>query len=203
MYLNKITNLVIISSIFFCINIHMEKPQQQEIPRSIIKGGGGIGADLSALNGKGKILFVSPKCSVIGLGDLPYMLFITPEFREENLPPDIRRNIYEIKKLVVQPTFVAVSKSAKFCIIPKWLVNFKKIEYLRLAYVDLDDLNCLKDLPIQHLIIENIKYNDSKKLVTAIKKFKHLKEISYDQSLPADLRHSIQELNLKLTPVSS
>ncbi len=178
----------------------MEKwPQQEEIPRSIIKGSGGIGADLSSLNGKGKILFVDPECAVIGFGDLPYMLFMTPDFREENLPPDIRKNVYEVKKLVVQPTFSGVSKSAKFCTVPKWLVNFKKIEYLRLAYVELDDLNYLKDLPVQHLVIENIKYDDSKRLIAAIKQFKHLKEISYDRSLPEDLRLSFKELNLKLT----
>ena len=180
----------------------MEKPKQEEVPRSIIKGSGGIGADLSSLNGKGKILFVDPKCSVIGLGDLPYMLFTTPEFREENLPFNIRRNIYEVKKLVVQPTFLGVSKSEKFCTVPKWLVNFKKIEYLRFEYVELDDLSYLKDLPIKHLIIENIKYHDGKKLIAAIKQFKHLKEISYDQSLPEDVRHSIKGLNLKLTLVT-
>lgn len=55
----------------------MEKPQQQEIPISVIKGSGGIGIDLGALNGKGRLLFVDPKCSAIGLGDLPYMLFVT------------------------------------------------------------------------------------------------------------------------------
>lgn len=178
----------------------MEKwPHQEEIPRSIIKGSGGIGADLSSLNGKGKIIFVDPKCAVIGLDDLPYMLFITPDFREEYLPPDIRKNVYEVKKLVVQPTFSGVSKSAKFCAVPKWLVNFKKIEYLRFEYVELDDLIYLKDLPIQQLVIENIKYDDGKKLIATIKQFKHLKEISYDQSLPGDIRHSIEELNLKLT----
>jgi hypothetical protein len=81
--------------------------------------------------------------------------------------------------------------------------NFKEIEHLRLEYVEIDDLSYLKDLPIQHLILENIKYDDSKKLIAAIKVFKYLKEISYDQSLSADIRHSIKGLNLKLTPIST
>jgi len=180
----------------------MEKwPQQEEIPRSIVKGSGGIGADLSSLNGKGKILFLDPKCVVIGLGDFPYILFITPEFCEENLPPDIRKNVYDVKKLILQPTFSAVSKPAKFCAVPKWLVNFKKIECLRFEYVELGDLIQLADLPIQQLIIENIKYDDGDRLIAVIKQFKHLKEISYDHSLPADLIRSIKGLNLKLTPL--
>jgi hypothetical protein len=200
MNLNKITNVVIIPLIFICVNNSMA--QQQEIPRSIIKGSGGIGADLSSLNGKGKLLLVDPKCSVIGLGDIPYMLFSTPEFNEEDLPSNIKENIYEVKKIVVQPTFLGVSKSGKFCVVPKWLINFKKTEYLRFAYVVLDDLDWIKDLPIQYLILENVKYNDSEKLIATIKQFKYLKEVSCDQSVSTDIRQAIKTSGLKLIIVT-
>ena len=188
---------------FFCFHNYMKKPQQEDIPRSIIKGSGIVVGDLSSLNGKGKLLFVDPKCFVVGLENLPYMLFVTPEFHEESLPPSIGKSIYEVKKLVLQPNFfVGTSKPEKFCGVPRWLINFKKIEYLRFEQIELNDLNYLEGLPIQHLILENIKYSDSKKLIAAIKQFKLLKEISYDQSLSADVIHSIKGLNLKLTPVT-
>jgi hypothetical protein len=181
----------------------MKKAEQEEIPRSIIKGSsGGISGDLSSLNGKGKLLLADPKCFVIGLENLPYILFTTPEFLEENLPTNIGKNIYEVKKLVLKPTFfVGASKAIKYCTIPEWLTNFKKIEDLRFEYVEIDDLNYLRNLPIQHLIFENIKFSDSKKIIAAIKQFKHLKDISYDQSFSIDLKQSIKELNFKLIPI--
>ncbi|MBB6130279.1 hypothetical protein [Mucilaginibacter lappiensis] len=175
----------------------MEKPRQEEIPRSIIKGSSGR---ISGLNGKGEMLFADPKCFVVGLEKLPYILFTTPEFNEEELPLNIGKQIYEIKKLALQSTFSAdISKEVKYCAIPRWLSDFKMVEELRFGYVEIDDLHSLKDLPIQNLILKNIRYNDSQRVVSAIKQFKHLKEVSYDQSLDADLKQAIEELNLKLT----
>ena len=175
----------------------MEKSRQEEIPSSIVKGSSGR---ISGLNGKGEMLFADPKCFVIGVENLPYILFTTPEFNEDNLPLNIGKQIYEIKKLAFQPTFSAdTSKEVKSCVIPRWLSDFKKVEELSFGYVEIDDLHSLKDLPIQHLILKNIRYNDSRRIVPAIKQFKHLKEVSYDQSLDADLKHAIEELNLKLT----
>jgi len=181
----------------------MTKAQQDEIPKSIIKGDGVIHADLDSSKGTGKLLFISPKCTVVGLNNLPYMLFATPEFSEDILPPNIRKRIHEIKELVLQPSFsTQANKSILYCKIPKWLVNFKKIESLRFEHVDLGDLNCLYDLPIQHLTFENVKYNDTD-LLNTIKKFKHLNQIFFDKSLSADLRHSFEKLKLKLTPISN
>ena len=175
----------------------MEKPRQEEIPRSIIKGTSGR---ISGLNGKGEVLFADPKCFVIGVGNLPYILFTTPEFNEDNLPLNIGKQVYDIKKLAFQPTFSAdTSKEVKSCVIPRWLSDFKMVEELSLGYVEIDDLHSLKDLPIQHLILKNIRYNDSQSVVSAIRQFKLLKEVSYDQSLDTDLKHAIEELNLKLT----
>ncbi len=127
----------------------MEKPKQEEIPRSIIKGSGVIHADLNSPKGRGNLLFVSPKCTVVGLHNLPYMLFTTPEFNENILPVDIKKDIYEVKEVVLQPSFaIEAHKSIKYCTVPEWLTNFKKIESLRFEYVVLDDLDCLKDLPV-------------------------------------------------------
>jgi hypothetical protein len=178
--------------------ILMEKPKQDTIPKSIIKGSGVVYADLNSPKGKGKLLFISPKCTVVGLDNLPYTLFTTPEFSEFNLPPNIQKNIYEVKKFILQPSFITEA-TIKYCTIPKWLTNFKMIETLRLQYVELDDLYYLEDLHIQHLVLENIKYNDCKKVFDAIKKFRYLKAVTYDRSLSNDLIKLMKELNLKLT----
>jgi len=131
------------------------------------------------------------------------MLFTTPDFNETVLPLNIKKDIYEVKELVLQPSFsTEAHKLIRYCTIPKWLTNFKKIESLRFEYVELGELNSLNGLPIQHLTFENIKYDDSQKLIEAIKQFKHLKEVSYDRSLSTGLIHSIEKLNLKLTPVT-
>lgn len=189
---------------FFNFNNYMERSKHQVIPGSIIKGQGAVAADLSALKGKGKILFVDPNCFVVGLENLPYRLFITPEFTNENLPTALRTNIYAVKELIMKPTFsVGSPKEIKTCSIPKWLSNFKKVECLRFENVTLDNLNYLRDLPVQHLIIEKITIENTKEFIINIKQFKHLKEISYDQSLSEDVRNSIKRLNLRLTPISS
>ncbi|MFC1224438.1 hypothetical protein ACFE6N_11555 [Pedobacter sp. BG31] len=180
----------------------MKKPYQEEIPRSIIKGSGVIHADLNTSKGTGNLLYVSLECTVVGLYNNPYMLFTTPEFNENILPLNISKDIYEVKEIILQPSFSIETRNAvTYSIIPKWLSNFKKIESLRLEYVELDNLNYLIDLPIQHLIFENIKYSNDKKLIHAIKQFKYLKEISYDRSLPTEVIRLIEELNLKLTHI--
>lgn len=196
------TYLAIILLISFSFNNCMEKPKQQNIPRSIIKGQGAIAADLSSLNGKGKILFVNPKCVVVGIENLPYRLFITCDFRDDNLPLILRGEIYNVKELIMKPTFsVGDFKEIENCAIPKWLSNFKNITCLRFQHIKVDDLFILKDLPIQHLILEKINFDDSQKIIDAIRQFKQLKEISYDRSLPKGVIHSIEKLNVKLTPV--
>jgi hypothetical protein len=202
MYIVKKFNLILISSTLFFSNNIMEWPKQEDIPKSIIKGKGAIAADLSSLKGKGKILFVNPKCVVIGLGDTPYRLFITPDFHEENLPSELQKHIFDVKELILKPTFsVGTSKRVEYCSIPKWLTKFNRIELLRFEYVELDNLKYLKELPVHHLIIENIKYLNSKTVITAIKQFRQLKEVSYDGTLPQDIKNAMMELNLKLTPV--
>lgn len=181
----------------------MEKSNHKEIPRSIIKGGNSIHTDFDLLDGKTTLLFVSPNCTVVGLKNVPYMLFTTPDFNTNVLPLKIRKDIYEVKQLVLQPSFSSeIRESVAYCAIPKWLTNFKKLELLRFEYVELAELSSLNNLPIQNLIFENIKYEDSQKLIDAIKQFKHLEEVSYDHSLGAELIRSVKKLNLKLTVIS-
>lgn len=177
----------------------MKKPSQEEIPRSIIKGSGVIRADLNFPQGKGDLLFLSPKCIVIGLDNLPYMLFATPEFSFDILPVNIKSNIHLVKEIVLQSTFsVEINQLDQYSYLPNWLQDFKGLKHLHLKYIIIDDLILLKDLPIQHLILDNVKYNDKVKLVYCIGVFKYLKEISCDHSVDAGLKAAIKELNLKL-----
>ena len=200
MFLRQILYLVLYSPVFFYLKNYMKNPSQQEIPKSTIKGSGAVAVDLSYLHGKGKVLLADPRCFIIGSENSPYRVFTTPEFPEVSLPVNLKNDIYEVKELIFKPTFsTGDSKIINYCIIPNWLARFKKVEVLRFEYVELNNLICLKDLPIQHLLIGKIKYDDSKKLTNVLGQFKNLKEISYDSSVSIDLIHSLERLNLKLT----
>ncbi|GAA4320106.1 hypothetical protein GCM10023149_19200 [Mucilaginibacter gynuensis] len=181
----------------------MRNITQKEIPRSIIKGGGGIGIDANFLDGKGKILFLNPVCTILGMGDIPHTMFTTPQFQEVALPPNITERIYELKRFIFQPTFSKPDLIKKdYAAISKWISDFKNIEELIFRHVTLDHLEDITDVPVQHLIFEDIKFNDDKRLIEAIAKFKNLKEISHDQSLPEELITSLKNPNLKLTVIT-
>jgi len=182
-------------------NINMTKPQQEDIPKTVIKGSGGIGADLSSLNGKGKVLFADPTCFIIGIDDLPYMMFVTPEFNKNILPVPIQEHIYGIKSLIFKPSFFVGKKHAQIkpCEISSLITDFKHIEYLQLENVDIDNLSLLKELPIEHLSLKTITYTNSSEIFQVIKHFRYLKEISYDHSITNDLKHEIETLHLKTT----
>ncbi|KIA92751.1 hypothetical protein OC25_15255 [Pedobacter kyungheensis] len=178
----------------------MQEPKKDSIPRSILKEGNTIRADLNHPKGKGKMLFISPKCSVIGISNSPHLLFATPDFYDGDLPFELRKHIYMIKELVFQPTFRAnLMQKPEYYAIPVWLSKFKTLEEIRFRYVKLEGLEYLIDLPIHHIILEHVKYTDNKTLLVNIKKFKYLKEISYDQSLPAEIISSINRLKIRCT----
>ncbi|WP_316794732.1 hypothetical protein [Pedobacter frigoris] len=178
----------------------MKKPSDEEIPRSIIKGNGVIRADLNFTQSKGDLLFLSPKCIVVGLDSLPYMLFATPEFSFDILPVHIKNNIHLIREIVFQSTFsVEINRLGEYSYLPNWLEEVQGLEHLHLKYIIIDDLILLKDLSIQHLILDNVKYNDKVKLIQSIGLFKYLKEVSCDKSVDAELIESIKKLNLKFT----
>ncbi|WP_179414862.1 hypothetical protein HDF19_19875 [Mucilaginibacter sp. E4BP6] len=182
----------------------MEWPNQEEIPKSYSTGNVSIGVDFGSLKDKGKILFVNPECSVIGVEDTPYMLFTTPKFDEIDLPPTVKDKIHEGKSLVFQPSFISkVLKNSEHSLIPEWIADFTKVEFLRFQRVNVGDLSILKDLPVQHLMLEDIKLSDSDNLIIAISQFKHLKKVSYDESLPLEVKEAIEKLNLKLTLVTA
>jgi hypothetical protein len=180
----------------------MEWPNQEEIPKSYSSGNVSIGVDFGSLKDEGKILFVNPECSVIGAEDTPYMLFATPNFDEIDLPSIVKNRIHEVKSLVFQPSFIRkVWKVSEHSLIPKWIADFKQVDFMRFQRVNVDDLSYVTELPVQHLILEDIILSDSDNLIIAISQFKYLKEISYDESLPLEVVEAIEKLNLKLTLV--
>lgn len=178
----------------------MKNQNEEQIPRSVIKGPGIIAADWGELNGEGQIIYASPNCFVLGLKGTPYMLFITPEFSQTSLIDKFGESIYSVTRCVLQPTFF-VNREITYCQVPKWLSNFNKIKYLRLENVNIDDLKVLTNLPIEHLVLENIEQTDSEKVMEAISDLKKLKEISYDQSLPLKLIDFIQSSHIQLSPI--
>jgi hypothetical protein len=161
----------------------MSKPQKDEIPVSKISYTT-VNADFSGLNGDGKILYLNPKCVLVGLNGVPYILFVTADFNQDDLTKTIGKDLYEVKRLVLQPTFSYVSPEKRsHCKIPDWLFAFKKIEWLKFEYVELDELWLFRNLPLEHLVLKNVKFNDPTIFVDSITQFKLLNQITHDNSL--------------------
>ncbi|RYE21828.1 MAG: hypothetical protein EOP45_09075 [Sphingobacteriaceae bacterium] len=179
----------------------MRKPREDEIPVSTIRHDT-VYADFNELNGEGKILYLNPKCVLIGLNEVPHMLFVTPDFNQDDLKKNIGENLYEIKQLVLQSNFLNKStEKGKYYRIPDWLLNFKKIEYLKVESAELDDLWLLRNLPVQHLILKHIKFNDATVFTNSVTQFHFLKEITYDDSLNEELigKVTLVKPNLKFS----
>ncbi|SEO94681.1 hypothetical protein [Mucilaginibacter sp. OK283] len=82
----------------------MRKPQNDKIPISKISYTT-VNADFSGLNGEAKIFYLNPKCVLVGLNDVPYILFITADFNRDDLTKAVSEDLYEVKRLILQPTF--------------------------------------------------------------------------------------------------
>jgi hypothetical protein len=181
----------------------MKKPSQEAIPISILKNSM-IGVDAGFLEQGGKILSLSPECIVIGFWDLTHSLYATPEFTLMLLPPNVAANIHEVKWIILQVTFYEGSQIKKNYPIPQWLSDFKKVELLKLVNANLDNLIDITDLPVQHLVVEDVSFSGADNLVAAIKQFKQLKCLAYGESFPVHVVEAIEKLNLGVTllPVS-
>jgi len=176
----------------------MKKSRQEEIPRTILKYNT-VNVDAGFLERGGKILFLNPACVVTAIGDVTDSLCTTPEFTLTLLPSDIAESVHEVKKILLQATFSADAKLKKNYPIPEWLRDFKKVEHLKLANADLDNLCEITDLPLQHLIFEDVRVNDADNLIAAIKQFKQLNYVVYSKSFPAYVVDAISKLNLGIT----
>lgn len=176
----------------------MKKPSQEDIPRTILKYST-VSVDAGFYEWGGKILFLSPTCVVLGIREVTHSLYTTPKFTTELLPPNVAESIHEVKLIILQSTFSIEPGLRKNYPIPQWLSDFKKVEHLKLADANLDNLNNLKDLPIQHLILNDTWFSDADNLVATIKQFKQLKYLAYNESFPLNVVEAIGKLNLGVT----
>lgn len=173
------------------------------IPKSRIKGSGFVNTDLDSKNNGEKLLFTHPNCVVVGLDDLPYMLFVTPDFDEKKLPPVVNEKIHEVKKIVLKSTFSdEMLNRQKYYSIPKWLISFNKVEYIDLEDADLDDLELLKECPIKHFVFRNVKFDNLEKVASALRLFKNLVDISCNPSFSSYFKNAFRELNINILSVS-
>ncbi|EHQ30401.1 hypothetical protein Mucpa_6345 [Mucilaginibacter paludis DSM 18603] len=170
-----------------CILTTMRKPKKDEIPVSKISHTT-VYADFSGVDGDGKILYLNPKCVLVGLDGVPYMLFITADFNQDDLTKTIGGELYQVKRLVLQHTFSYVSPEKRsYCKIPDWLLAFKKIEWLKFKYVELDELWLFRNLPVQHLVLQNVRFNDPTIFADSIIQFNLLNQITHDNCLNKEL----------------
>ncbi|MEO6149224.1 MAG: hypothetical protein ABIN95_09945 [Mucilaginibacter sp.] len=177
---------------------HMQKPKQDTIPKTVLKYTT-VNVDPGFFESGRKILALDPKYAVIGKGDKPYILYATPKFTANTLPPAIARQIYNVKNIVLQSTFDSDPASKKEQEhIPDWVVNFTQVSSLTFDYFVLDRLGSLKALPLKHLIIRDCKFSDRRQLIEAINQFKELKYFVFDQSLPSGVADDVRRQNPKL-----
>jgi hypothetical protein len=178
----------------------MKKVVDNSIPKTNIKGDF-VHADLNSPKGQGKILHLKPDCIVIGLNEVPYMLFTTDSFDQSNLPSALQNSIYGIKELILKPTFTLNTKRV-YCSIPDWIIKFNELESLRFDFVRLDSIDVIKQLPIKHLILENIKYSDSEKIIITLRQLNNLQEVFCDDTFPISIIDTFKNSNLKFSKVS-
>ena len=175
---------------------------EDEIPKSVLKYTT-INADLSALGGKGEILSISPKCTVVGVGDNPFTMFATPDFDVTKLPPSVGAKVYGIKSLILQYTFREYLKDEdNYAEIPSWITDFKKIKELKLDHVIINDLSLLQSLSFENLILSDVKYKDDFDLHKELSKLKHLKYLAVDDSVSVTFKDAAKQLSPKLEVMS-
>lgn len=128
----------------------------------------------------------------IPISDLTNSVMI---IKDSNSMKDFEDLLFRSQYAVVVGEYAAI----EYLLIPNDIVHLKKVKYLALCSVDVDNLADLNQLSITHLGFEKIIYSDSNKLIAAIEGFKNLKEVFYDQSLPKNVRDSIRIPNLEFT----
>lgn len=172
------------------------------LPQSIIKGSGFINTDLEFQTSGGKILFISPKCTVIGFRELPYMLFSTPEF-EEKMPISVKEKIHYVRKIILKATFSDETlKDRKPYDIPNWLIDFNMVECIDFDGVNLENLSVLSNLSIDHLIFRNVKFDNKEEIMSAFRLFKNLSNIECDKDFYSYFGNDLREINLNITLIS-
>ncbi len=183
----------------------MKKNEPEEIPISDLTNSVMFVIDSDSKENDFEILSISKNAIVLGKDGIPTTLFLIAGFREVELPLEIKKNLDEVTLVGYQGIFMQeFSCEIENCIIPTiYLLNFKKMESLKLRNADLDNLVDLKDLPIKVLTLQDIRYSDGRKLINALEQFKNLREVFYDQSIPIYIINSINTSNLKFTVITN
>ncbi len=130
------------------------------------------------------------------------MLFVTADFDQDEIINAIGDDLYEIKWLVIQSTFMAENKNNDIVSkIPDWLLAFKKLEMLKFEQLIVDELWLFRNIAIRELILKNVKYEDEGILAASILQFKELSAMIYDDSVLQAIidKISLAKPDLKLT----
>lgn len=173
----------------------MAQSNQDTVPQTVLNYGTRVNADLSFLKGRGKVMVANLNFVVIGLDDIPFIMFTTPKYSSETISPLVQKDVYGIKRLIFQPSFVHDELKDNYCTIPSWLSTFKEIDYLKLKNVEICNLLVLQSLPVRFLQLENIiiKPKDCQRVVNDIGKFKYLRGIVYDKTMPKEILEMLRK----------
>ncbi len=188
-----------------------------KIPHSIIKGKGFYNIDLgdNLIGIGGEVLLLNRNGALIGLNNLPYFLFATPDFSLDKipseginrLPKDIKQTLYEVQEVILQSSFENYLFAEKeqppaYKEIPTWIKDFKKLKSITFDYINIDNLHYLNELPIEKITLKNIQFTNESYLLTTIKKLKFLKTINYYKSTSDEKIKILDSLSLEINELN-
>jgi len=150
--------------------------------KSIIKGSGFLNVDWGDIE-NGSILFFDGVNILLGIDEIPYMLYTTISFDINIIPDNFLKDLYEVRKLhlTVSLSFRSRNASTHYAI-PRWLENYNKLEFLSLNYFDLNGLKLIKYFPVEELIIRNAYIQNVENTIIDLMSLPNLKTFIYDES---------------------
>jgi hypothetical protein len=133
----------------------------------------------------------------------PYFICISNDFEvDHDVPNEIRINLWKAKEILFRPRFTSnIHEKIDSCDIPSWLTKFKELEVLRLDYVNIDEIELVKDLPIKSLALSNISCSNFDMFIKKLESMVLLQEIYYDQSIDISVFKFSDSCKIKLLPL--
>jgi hypothetical protein len=83
------------------------------------------------------IIYFDSTCLLVGLSNIPYFLQIQPQVEISKIPNNLYSNFIKVRLLDVSKAEVLGEvEEHKFFATPTWIVDFVKLEYLRLDHLE-------------------------------------------------------------------
>ncbi len=206
----------IISLLVTCLFFSPHCPGQQFGPGVEIKKGGikvnshiaysqngfTLIIDMDNFGPDAEMVYFDSTCTVVDIynGGLGVMLY--QGFNYESAPPIIKTDVSKIMMFTLQNS--TRSRSDTSCIIPDWTRDVVNIQYLQLADGNLEDMEAVLSLPIQHLVLSNIRIKRMNEFIQNLKQLPQLKYLAHSLTFKSDDIDAIQNAlpDVQIMPIS-